>query len=244
MIRAAFIDLRPARSSCCRKDRALVVRYARTLLSQKSLPLDCSVSSGSMMYSTALWSHARMHERQARFGRSRWRGVIGLCIVLAAFNGRTVFSSNAAVLPAIIAELHVSRWLSSSLTALPILCMGVFAPFSARLAPRHGAENTLLLAVFILSIALVSRSAGGIVALFVGTGLAGASISAINVVLPVLVKRHYPSRAPLMTGLRERGISARHLPATNDRCIWPGKSIASALRTPSTFLDATLVFRQ
>lgn len=136
------------------------------------------------------------------------RILAALCIVLAAFNGRTIFSSNAAVLPSMSADLGLSGSLTSWLTALPILCMGAFAPVSAWVSTRIGAERTLLLAALILCVALAVRSAGSTASMFLGTGLAGASISAINVVLPVLVKAHFPNRASLLTSFYTTGIGA------------------------------------
>jgi len=61
-------------------------------------------------------------------------------------------------------------------------------------------DATAALALLILTIGLLLRSAGLVSTLFVGTVLVSAAIAVGNVLLPVLVKRDAPRHAGLMTG--------------------------------------------
>lgn len=87
------------------------------------------------------------------------------------------------------------------LTTLPVLCMGLFAPFAPGLADRHGAERVLMLVLLLLGVGTALRAIDGMSALFLGTALAGAGIAMGNVLLPSVVKRHFHDRVALMTGL-------------------------------------------
>jgi hypothetical protein len=68
----------------------------------------------------------------------------------------------------------------------------------------HGAAylGTLL----VLAVGLVVRSTGGPVLLYTGAAACGAGIAVMNVVMPGLVKRHFPERAGLMTGVYVTGL--------------------------------------
>src|SRR5690606_20595482 len=77
----------------------------------------------------------------------------------------------------------------------------LFAPVAPRLSQRIGPERCLLLVLFLLAIGTALRGTGGLYGLFAGSALAGAAIATGNVLLPSVVKRDFPQRAALMTGL-------------------------------------------
>src|SRR4029453_6473319 len=68
------------------------------------------------------------------------RFLLGVSLVLIAFNLRPVFSSASALLPEIKTELGLSSLGASLLTTLPVVCLGAFSPVAPRLAQRIGAE--------------------------------------------------------------------------------------------------------
>src|SRR5690606_4787099 len=55
--------------------------------------------------------------------------------------------------------------------------------------------------VLLLAIGTAIRGVGSVSLLFVGTAIAGACIAVGNVLLPGLVKRDFPDRTALLTGL-------------------------------------------
>ncbi|WP_094506612.1 CynX/NimT family MFS transporter [Brucella thiophenivorans] len=129
------------------------------------------------------------------------RVLLGLSLVLIAANLRPVFSSVSVLLPEIIEATGMSTTAAGFLTTLPVVCLGVFAPFAPRLAQRFGAERVLLFVLIVLTLGTAIRGIGNAASLYIGATLAGAAIATGNVLLPGVVKRDFPKTAAIMTGL-------------------------------------------
>ncbi len=129
------------------------------------------------------------------------RILLGLSLVLIAANLRPVFSSVSVLLPEIIEATGMSSIAAGILTTLPVVCLGVFAPFAPRMAQRFGAERVLLVVLAVLTIGTAIRGFGSFYWLYIGAALAGAAIATGNVLLPGVVKRDFPKTAAIMTGL-------------------------------------------
>src|SRR5262249_30367123 len=95
-------------------------------------------------------------------------------------------------------ELSLSATAAGLLSSLPLLAFAGFAPL-ARLARTHGPERILLAGLLVLIAGTLLRSAGSVTALFVGTVLLATGIAVVNVLLPMLIKQHYPERVPTIT---------------------------------------------
>ncbi len=130
---------------------------------------------------------------------SPWLTLAGLLLV--ALNLRPALTSVAPVLSEIGAALGLASLGQSVLTTLPVLCLGLAAPLAPRLARRLGPERAVLAVLGVLAIALAARPFTGLAGLFVGTAVAGGAIGIMGVLLPGLVKRDFPERIGLMTGL-------------------------------------------
>lgn len=129
------------------------------------------------------------------------RILLGMSLVLIAANLRPVFSSVSVLLPEIIEATGMSGVAAGILTTLPVVCLGVFAPFAPRLAQRFGAEKVLLFVLVVLTLGTAIRGIGNSASLYIGATLAGAAIATGNVLLPGVVKRDFPKTAAIMTGL-------------------------------------------
>lgn len=136
------------------------------------------------------------------------RFVLGASLVLIAFNLRPLFSSLSVLLPEVMHETGLSTMGASLLTTLPVLCLGLFAPLAPGLAQRFGAERTLAGALVLLALGTASRGFGSVPLLFFATFLAGGSIAIGNVLLPGLVKRDFPDKVAVMTGLYTMALCA------------------------------------
>jgi CP family cyanate transporter-like MFS transporter len=136
------------------------------------------------------------------------RLLLGVSLVLIAFNLRPLFSSASSLLPEIRTEFALGSIGTSVLTTLPVFCMGAFSPLAPKLAQKIGAERTLLGMLFLLTLGIALRGIASVPMLFLGTALAGACIAIGNVLLPGLVKRDFPDRAALMTGLYTMALCA------------------------------------
>ncbi|MYN14862.1 MFS transporter [Pusillimonas sp. TS35] len=127
--------------------------------------------------------------------------LLGASLVLIAFNLRPLFSSLSVLLPELQRAVPLNAAAAGYLTTLPVLCLGLFAPFAPRLAQRIGPERCLLLVLVLLAAGTGFRGLGSPFALFAGSALAGAAIALGNVLLPSVVKRDFAHKAALMTGL-------------------------------------------
>lgn len=78
-------------------------------------------------------------------------------MVLVGLNLRPALSSLAPLLPRIEGEGELSMLSLSLLTTLPVLCLGLFAPFAPWFARRLGIERSLALALIVLSAGLALR---------------------------------------------------------------------------------------
>ncbi|WXK81690.1 MFS transporter [Streptomyces sirii] len=122
-------------------------------------------------------------------------------VVLLALNLRPALVAVSPLAGTIRDDSGMSAAATSLLTALPLLCFGLLAPFAPRLGRRLGMERSLLGTMALICLGTALRLLDSVVALFAGTIVIGAGIAVANVLLPGLIKRDFPSRAGLMTGL-------------------------------------------
>ncbi|MGM8930198.1 CynX/NimT family MFS transporter [Salinicola halophyticus] len=134
------------------------------------------------------------------------RGVLTLvALLLVAINLRPALTSVSPVLGSIAEALALSPSWQGILTTLPVLFLGLAAPLAPRLVRRIGPERSVFAALVVLAVALLARpyvvTTVGTAGLFLGTAVAGGCIGVIGVLLPGIVKRDFPRRVSIMTGL-------------------------------------------
>lgn len=127
--------------------------------------------------------------------------ILAAILVLVALNLRGAMTALGPVLPDIMHDTDLSAGAAGLLTTMPVLFLGALAPLAAIIAQRIGVERTLLLLMVILSAGCLVRGQGGVAALLGSGVLIGGAIGMTNVLLPGLVKRDFPRRVALMTGL-------------------------------------------
>lgn len=133
----------------------------------------------------------------------RWERVLVLVgMVLLAANLRPAATSLGTLLEQAQQALSFSASLAGLLTTLPVLCFAVFGPVATTLGRRWGLHRTTLLTLVLVVAGLVLRAATDSVLVFtVASGLALAGMASGNVLLPPLVKRHFPHRVGLLTAV-------------------------------------------
>ncbi|WP_298955397.1 MFS transporter [uncultured Methylobacterium sp.] len=138
-----------------------------------------------------------------RAGLTRAAGAVwpALALMLVAFNLRPALSSIGPILGLIRDEVGLSGVLAGALITVPVLCLGVFGRLVPPLVHRIGPDAGVLAALVVTAVGLVLRGFDGLVPLFSGSVLAAAGIGIVGVILPGVVKRDFPDRAGLMTGL-------------------------------------------
>jgi len=132
--------------------------------------------------------------------KNKWHAIVLVAgILFIAVNLRVPFTAIAPVLPLIQNDFGLSSSSIGLLTSLPLLAFAAFSPLSASFARRFGLERTLFVAMIIISLGILLRSAGSVWALYVGTVLIGTGIAFGNVLLPGLIKREFPENMASMT---------------------------------------------
>lgn len=131
-----------------------------------------------------------------------------MALVLIAINLRPALSSLAPVLKEVIADTGLSAAGASLLTTAPVVCLGLFGMLAPWLGRRLGTERAVLALLLVLAVGIALRGLGTVPALMVGSILAGAGIGVTNVLLPGIVKRDFPDKAALMTGVYTMALCA------------------------------------
>lgn len=128
------------------------------------------------------------------------RVLIAVAILLLAFNLRPAVNVLGAVIPELRAATGLPAGTTGLLLSLPTLAFAVTGVAAPGLAARFGAHRTVVVALAALVAGqLVRALAPGVAALFAGSLLALAGIAVANVLMPGLVRAHFPDRIPLLT---------------------------------------------
>ncbi len=122
-------------------------------------------------------------------------------MILVAANLRPAAAGIGPLIDRIRAGTGLSATGAGVLVTLPVLCFGALAPLSPALVRRFGAQTAVAGALVVLLLGLFVRLLPGLAFLFAGTALAGTAIAVGNVLLPILVRRNFPERIGLVTGL-------------------------------------------
>jgi len=128
-------------------------------------------------------------------------GLVLAGVLLLATNLRAGITSVGPVLGEIRHDLGIPGSAASFLVGLPVIGFAVISPLAPVLARRIGLEWSLGGSLLVLAGAIVLRSVPVPGAIWAGTAILGAAIAMLNVLIPALVKREYPSRVGPMTGI-------------------------------------------
>jgi CP family cyanate transporter-like MFS transporter len=130
-----------------------------------------------------------------------------LAVIATALNLRLAVASVPPLIDELRASVPLSGTAAGMLTTLPVVCMAVGATVVPRLTRRSGHELPLVLVGLAMAAGILVRLAPNVVALYVGTTIAGIGIALGNVLVPSLVKRDFHERAGFMTGIYTMAIS-------------------------------------
>lgn len=173
--------------------------------------------------------------------------LLAVALLVTALNLRAAIASVPPLLDRIESDLGLSAAAAGVLTTLPVICMGVFAPVSQRLAGRIGREATVGWALLAITAGSLVRWGGNAATLYGGTLLAGLGIAIGQTVLPGIVKEHFAERGGVMTGLYTTTMSlgatvaaAVAVPARDGLGGWP---ISLALWAAPAAIAAVLWWR-
>jgi len=144
--------------------------------------------------------HSPAHPRSLRNLLLRHPAWTVAGVLLLGLNMRPALTSIAPFLSVIRTDLGMPGYAASLLTTTPVVCLGLFAPLAPRLSRNFGTEAVLLACLLGIAVGVLTRSFG-LVPLFIGTIIIGASMSILGVLSPVVIKRDFQRRAGTMMGL-------------------------------------------
>jgi MFS transporter, CP family, cyanate transporter len=128
--------------------------------------------------------------------------VVLAAILLLAINLRPTAVSVGPVLEEVRRGLHMGAGMASLLTSLPVLAFALFGSLAPMLARRYGVHRITLLSLFAVAIGLFGRSLAAGEVVFLGLSMVAlAGMALANVLLPSLVKMHFPDRVGQVTAL-------------------------------------------
>jgi MFS transporter, CP family, cyanate transporter len=122
-------------------------------------------------------------------------------MLLVALNLRAAITSLGALLDEVRGGLALSGAVAGFVTTLPTIAFAVFGAVAPWLVRRFSPARVLVAAMAVLAVGQALRVITGSAAVFVATSaLALAGIAVANILLPMLVKQHFPHRTGLVTG--------------------------------------------
>ena len=124
-----------------------------------------------------------------------------VAIAVIAFNLRPAISAVGPLIYEIRIDTGLSNTLLGMLTTLPVLAFGLFSILTPFFTKKLGTEGTMTLALLLLTAGLLIRVYPAHAALFAGTAILGVGIALGNVLLPGIVKKSFPNRYGLVTGI-------------------------------------------
>lgn len=127
--------------------------------------------------------------------------VLLLGIIFVAMNLRSPITSVGPLVGVISDDLLLSGGQAGLITTIPLIAFALISPIAPKLANRWTIEKTIFGALIVLIIGMVLRAVPKLSMLFLGTTLIGSAIAICNVLIPGLVKKEFPHKSGLVTGI-------------------------------------------
>lgn len=129
-----------------------------------------------------------------------WSLAPAVALLLYSLVLRAPVAAVPPLLSRVASGLDVSVAWASLLTSIPVLCFGLLTPVASRLIGWLEVNHAGLYCLAGVILGSVVRSYCGLVGAVVGTVLIGAGITIGNIVVPLVIGRHFQHRIALMTG--------------------------------------------
>ena len=130
----------------------------------------------------------------------RRKGVYAVVVLLLLAANMRPGIAVAGPLAGIIPEAVGGAFASALLIMIPVGCFAAFSPFVPLLSRRWGIDRLMMGALTAIALGLAARVVDAPIALWGGTTLAGIGIAVLNVTIPALIKRDFPTRIGATTG--------------------------------------------
>ncbi|MDQ6418093.1 MFS transporter [Paenibacillus sp. LHD-117] len=128
-------------------------------------------------------------------------------ILLVSMNMRPAITSIAPLLETIQAKLSLNSTVVSLLTAIPVICMGLFAPLAPILSRRIGFERAVSYCLILIAIATGLRYfASNALVMLASTAIIGVGLAVAGPSISGFIKKYFPQQVALMIGVYSIGI--------------------------------------
>lgn len=114
---------------------------------------------------------------------------------------RSPITGVGALMSSIQGDTGLSNTFAGLLTTLPLLSFSLFSLVAPSISRKIGVEKTMLYCMLLMCVGIVLRSMPSILLLFIGTALIGITIGICNVLVPGVIKRDFPFKVGLLTGV-------------------------------------------
>lgn len=132
-----------------------------------------------------------------------------LAIFLIALNLRPAVTSIGPLLETIKKDLNLSNSEVSLLTAVPVICMGLFAPLAVHWLNKFGQKLGISLLIGVIGILTLVRAwLHDYVSLLVTAFVIGVAIAIIGPIISSLIKEKFPTRMASAIGIYSLGMGA------------------------------------
>ncbi len=130
------------------------------------------------------------------------RALVVVGVVVLGLNLRPVAVSVGPLLAEVTDALAMGPLAAGVLTSLPVVAFGVFGALAPSAARRLGAHRLTVLCLVAVVSGLLARAVTSSTAVFLVSSVVGlAGMAMANVLLPSLIKLHFPERIGLFTAL-------------------------------------------
>lgn len=130
-----------------------------------------------------------------------------LGIILVASNLRSPLTAVGPVLDEIASQLHLTKTEAGFLTAIPLFVFAAFSVLIGKFSIKYRIEKLVFISLILLIIGLYLRINDSIFSLFFGSALVGIGICIGNVVMPAFIKKEFPKKVGMMTGVYSVGMN-------------------------------------
>lgn len=131
-----------------------------------------------------------------------------LTIALLAVSLRCGMSCVGPLTGAFQADLGLSAFAAGFVTTIPLIAFSLTAPIAGKIAVAVRSKELILGCLSLTAFGLLLRSFGGVVGLYAGTGCLGLAIGTLNVLMPALIRKQYPTQIGLMMGVYMTAMTA------------------------------------
>lgn len=128
-------------------------------------------------------------------------------IFAVAINMRPAITSIGPMLETIREQLSLSNAQVSLLTAVPVICMGIFATLAPILNRKFGLNRTMLVMIILIGIMTAVRGFVPGYQVLIGTAfIVGIAIAVMGPLLSSMIKQYFPDRAASIIGVYSFGM--------------------------------------